>query len=270
MTLREGEGKTALVTGASAGIGEAFAKELASRGFDLVITARRLERLERLARALTGAHGVRALPLAEDLADPEAPERLVRHAREAGFRVDVLVNNAGYGVPGTFATTTWQQQADFLQVLVTAGVHLTHLLLPGMLERRWGRIAAVASLAGLLPGTPGHTQYAAAKSFMIKFSESLAAELEGTGVTATAVCPGFTYSEFHDVTGTREAVSKMPGFLWMTSEEVAREGVDATLRGDVVWVNGGVNKGIAALGKLLPGPVARALIKRRASQFRKL
>jgi hypothetical protein len=127
----------------------------------------------------------------------------------------------------------------------------------------------VASLTGLLPGTPGHTQHAAAKSFMIAFMESLAAALEATGVTATAVCLWFTSSEFHDVNGTLEAVSELPFFSWMTSEQVAREGVDATLREDVVCVDGGVHRGIAVLGKLLPAPVARALIPRQASRSRK-
>lgn len=262
--------QTALITGASAGIGRAFAEELAQRGYALVLTARRVERLEELAHSLASRWGVATDVLPEDLSDPAAPQRLFNALGERGLQVDMLVNNAGYGVPGTYAKTTWKQQADFIQVLVTSVAHLTHLLLPGMLERDRGNIVNVASLAGLLPGAPGNTLYGAAKAFCIKLSESLALELVGTGVKVTAVCPGFTLSEFHDVTGVRERVSKMPGFMWMDADRVAREGVEAALRGDVVWVNGPVNKLIASMIKVLPGAAAREVMRRRARDFREL
>ena len=265
----EGRGRTALVTGASAGIGEAFARELARHGFDLVLTARRRDRLDALAAELEAKYGVRTLCVVEDLADPGAPPRLIGQVHAAGMEVDFLVNNAGYGVAGTFVETSWREQSDFIQVLVTSCAHLTHLVLPRMRERGFGRIANVASLAGLLPGTVGHTLYAAAKSFMIKSSQSIALEMRGTGVTATAVCPGFTYSEFHDVIGIRAQVSKLPSFMWMTSEDVAADGYAATMRGDIVWVNGPVNKGIAALGKLLPEAVALKVMEKRSGSFRK-
>jgi short-subunit dehydrogenase len=268
MTM-EGRGKTALVTGASAGIGEAFARELASHGFDLVLTARRRERLEALAAELEKKHGVRTLCVSEDLSDPQAPERLVAAIHAAGMRVDFLLNNAGYGVPGTFADTTWKEQSDFIQVLVTSGVHLAHLVLPGMIERGFGRIVNVASVAGLLPGTAGHTLYAASKSFMIKFSQSVALEHRGTGVSATAVCPGFTLSEFHDVVGNRSQVSKLPSFLWMTSADVASEGYAAAMRGDVVCVNGAVNRGLTTLTKLIPDRLALRIVASRSGMFRK-
>jgi short-subunit dehydrogenase len=178
------------------------------------------------------------------------------------------VNNAGYGLPDPFVRTTWEQQAALLQVLVTAGAHLAHLVLPGMLERGYGRIVNVMSLAGLLPGAPGSTLYAGAKAFGIKFSESLAAELQGSGVAVTAVCPGFTFSEFHDVNGTREKVQKMPSYLWMDSDEVAREGTEAALRGDVVCVTGRLNATIASLAKVLPASFVRDVVRRRAKSFR--
>lgn len=262
--------RTALVTGASAGIGKAFAHQLAERGFDLVITARRRERLVELAGEIASRSGARVEVVAADLADPAAPQAIFDQLAREGIAVDLLVNNAGYGVNGKYASSSWQAQADFLQVLVTAVAHLTHLFLPGMLQRDHGHIVNVASLAGLIYGAPGNTLYGAAKAFVIKFTESLSLELVGTGVRATAVCPGFTLSEFHDVTGTRDRVSSLPSAMWMDAETVARQGIEAALDGKVVYVNGGVNKLIATAMRHLPDRVARGLIARQAKSFREV
>jgi short-subunit dehydrogenase len=267
---REGSGRLALVTGASAGIGQAFAEILAEHGFDLVLTARRAERLHTLARDLAARHQVVAHVVVEDLADPAASQRLVEELSQRGLRVDVLVNNAGYGVPGGYQSTTWPQQDAFLQVMVVALSELTHRLLPGMIERRWGRIINVASLAGLLPGVAGHTLYAASKAFVVKFSESLAPEVRDHGVHVTALCPGMTLSEFHDVTGTRRQVSQLPRFLWLDAATVARQGYDAVMRGDVVYVNGRLNRAMALAAKMLPRRIAGGLLQRNARKFRKV
>ena len=141
--------RLALVTGASAGIGAALARSLAARGYDLALTARRQERLDALADELRLRFGAGSLVIPEDLADPAAPARLLAAVEAAGRDIDVLVNNAGYGLPGVFVETGWQEQADFLQVMLHAPTELTHRLLPGMTERRFGRILNVASLAGL-------------------------------------------------------------------------------------------------------------------------
>ena len=143
----------------------------------------------------------------------------------------MLVNNAGYGLPGRFDRPAWTEHEAFLRVMVTAVCELTYRLLPGMVERRWGRIINVASLAGHLPAPAGHTLYAASKAFLIRFSEALAAERAQHGVLTTAVCPGFTLSEFHDVTGTRAQVSRMPKLLWMDAATVAEQGYAAVMRG---------------------------------------
>ncbi len=267
---QEGTGRTALVTGASAGIGKAFAELLAERGFDLVITARRADRLEALAAALAAAHGIRAVALPADLADPAAPAGLCAAVHARGIAVDLLVNNAGYGVPGKYVRTSWQQQADFLQVLVTAVAELTHRLLPPMIERRWGRVVQVASLAALVPAAPGHTLYAASKAFLLKFTEALAPEVAPHGVHVTALCPGFTYTEFHDVTGTRGQVSTMPRWAWQDAREVVQAGYDAVMAGRSVVVPGRVNRTLAFGAKHLPGAVARAAVRRSASRFRKV
>ena len=262
--------RRALVTGASSGIGLAFARVLAEHGHDLVLTARRQERLESLAADLRGAFGVDVVVIADDLADAESPARLVSAIAQRTLSIDVLVNNAGFGVPGSYANTSWRQQGDFLQVLVVAVAELTHRLLPGMVERRWGRIINVASLAGLMPGVAGHTLYAASKSFLISFSESLARETAAHGINVTATCPGFTFSEFHDVTGTRAQMNRMPRFMWLDAESVARGAYDAVSAGVTVYVPGRVNRSIAALGRVLPRRVVSALMQRNARNFRRV
>ncbi|MGN6312249.1 MAG: SDR family NAD(P)-dependent oxidoreductase [Rhodanobacteraceae bacterium] len=258
----------ALVTGASAGIGAAFARELAVRGCNLVLTARRGDRLQALANELRMKYDVDAQVLVADLAQPDACEKIAAALAQRGLRVDILVNNAGYGVPGSFTDSEWRTHEDFIRVLMIAPTELSHRLLPAMRERGYGCIINVASLAGLVPGTPGHTLYAAAKAYLISFSQSLGLENRSHGVNVCALCPGFTYSEFHDVTGAREKVSKMPGWMWMDADRVVREGLDATARGSIVYVPGRVNRAIRRVFKLLPDKLALKLIARRAKHFR--
>ena len=203
-----------------------------------------------------------------DLADRDAPGRLVAAIDAADLRADVLINNAGYGVAGEFLDYPWQRHADFIQVMLTAVAHTSHLVLPGMVERGFGRIVNVASLAGLLTGSKGHTLYAAAKAFVLKMSESLALELHGTGVHVTACCPGFTRSEFHDVVGNRQQVSKLPRFMWMDAPTVARETLDAVERGQVVFVPGHANRAVANLARLVPESLALGVSFRLSERLR--
>ncbi|MFN7180791.1 SDR family NAD(P)-dependent oxidoreductase [Hyphomonas sp.] len=262
-----------LITGASAGIGAEFARQYAALGWNLALTARRADRLETLAAELTAAHGIEAHVFAGDLADPAAPARLVAALDGKGLEVDALVNNAGYGLPGTFFSTRWEDQAAFLQVLYTAPVELTHRLLPGMAARGFGRIINVASLAGYAAGSAGHTLYASVKAGLIKFSESIEAECNALGHTdihCTALCPGFTWSEFHDVNGTRETTNKMPKWLWMDAAPVVQAGIDAVNRGKPVVVPGAANKTLATLTRILPEPWGRAMVRAQSSRYRKL
>jgi len=260
-----------LITGASAGIGAAFARAYASRGWDVALTARRVERLEGLAAELRERHHVEAYAIAADLADPAAPDALVAALQQqAGRSPDGLVNNAGYGLPGAYAKTRWEDQAAFIQVLATAPAALTHKLLPSMVERGFGRIIQVASLAGIMPGAAGHTLYAPVKAFLIKFAQSLNLECAGTGVHVSALCPGFTYSEFHDVNGTRSSVSTMPAWMWAKAEPVVEEAIAAVERNQAVFVPGGVNKILATLGRVLPDPLAEALVKSNMNKFRRM
>ena len=261
--------KLCLITGASAGIGAALAREFAAHGWDLALTARRKDRLEDLAEELKARYGVDSLIIAVDLAKKTAPKAIMKAISDAGREVDGLVNNAGYGLPGAFNTPSWKDHEQFLQVMLTAPLELCYLVLPGMRERKFGRIINVASLAGHLPGSMGHTLYGADKSFLIKFSESLHLENRSHGVHISALCPGFTYSEFHDVNDTRPMVSKMPGYMWQTAEEVARTGYQAVERNNPVYIPGTFNKFISTLVKLLPAAMGRAMMSKQSKKFRK-
>ena len=262
--------RRALVTGASSGIGMAFARVLAQHGYHLVLTARRVDRLDALAGDLRSQYRIDAQVLGEDLADAGACARIAAALAERSMHIDLLVNNAGFGVPGSYASTTWPQQQQFLQVLVTAVAEMSHRLLPAMIDRRWGRIINVASVAGMLPAVAGHTLYAASKAFVIKFSESLALETVRYGIHVTAACPGFTLSEFHDVTGTREQVSKMPKFMWLDADFVARASYDAVMAGTAVFVPGRVYRTMTTLARVLPQSVVWGVMNRNAKRFRRV
>jgi short-subunit dehydrogenase len=261
--------RTALITGASSGIGAAFAEVFAAEGFDLVITARREDRLRALAASLEKRHGARVHVAVGDLSEVDAAARLCEHLVAGGLVIDALVNNAGYGVPGAYLASDWERHRASLQVMVVGLAELTHRLLPGMVERGYGRIVNVASLAALVPSPAGHTLYAASKAFVVKFSEALANEVRAAGVHVTALCPGFTLSEFHDVTGTRATVRRLPGWLWMDAESVARQGFDAVMAGTPVHITGRVNRTIALLARYLPQPILVALGRRTARRYRK-
>jgi len=258
----------ALVTGASAGIGAEFARQLAARGCDLVLTARRVDRLEALARELHAQYGINADVIVDDLADAAAPARIAAAATRTGRAIDILVNNAGYGVPGRYDKVDWATHARFMQVLVTAPLQLCHLLLPAMRDRGYGRIVNVASLAGLVPATPGNTLYGPAKAFLMRVSQALALENRAHGIHVCALCPGFTRSEFHDVSHARGLVSKLPGWMWSDASDVVRQGLDAVERGRVVCVPGRVNRVLKTLMDVLPDRTALGLVARRARHFR--
>jgi len=267
--MREGEGKTALVTGASAGIGRAFAELLAAKGYGLVLTARRQDRLDELAHQLTAQHGVPTHVIVADLAEPDASSRIVEAVTAKGLHIDFLINNAGYGVPGTYLKVPWSEHQRFIQIMMTAVCELTYRLLPPMRERGWGRVINVGSVAGMVPAPAGHTLYAASKAFVLRFSEALAAENAPKGVNVTAVCPGFTYSEFHDVLGTREKMNSLPAMLWLNADDVVREGYDAVMRGDSVVVNGRIYRWLIWLIGVVPGGVVRAVSAGAGRRYRK-
>jgi short-subunit dehydrogenase len=257
-----------LITGASSGIGAEFARQLAALDHDLVLTARRVERMDALAVELQATHGIDVTVLTHDLSDPATPKALCDELARRGLQVDWLINNAGYGVPGTFIVNDWKTHADSLQVLLSAPSELIWRLLPGMRERGHGRIINVASLAGHVPAPAGHTLYAASKAYLIKFSQSLALENQAAGVHVSALCPGFTWSEFHDITGTRDKMDKLPGFMWLTAEQVVQQGIAAVERGDAVYIPGRVNRTIKRVIQLIPDRIAMWLSARESRRYR--
>lgn len=255
MSARE----TALVTGASSGIGRLLAETLAGRGFDLIAVARREPELDALAERCRSAHGstVRVLPM--DLLAPDAAHELAARTEAEGLRIDVLVNNAGRMDLGRFAEIPVEDHERLLQLNVVVLSALTRRLLPGMVERGRGRILNVASTSSFQP-VPGLALYAASKAFVLSLSESLSEELVGTGVTVTALCPGFTRTDMFD-RARREhaAVRRIPGFLVSDAESVAREGVDACLAGRPVVVPGLANRLGTSLVQLQPRWLVRAV-----------
>jgi short-subunit dehydrogenase len=256
-------GRLALITGASAGIGAAFARIYATHGYDIAITARREDRLRSLADEIRLASGVEVLVVPADLADPAAPAALVADVAAHGRTIDALVNNAGYGLVGAYADSRWEDQAALLQVMVTSVCELTHRVLPDMIAQRFGRVVNVASLAGLVPGAPGTGLYGPVKSFLVSFSQTLHLDHAQSGVHVSALCPGFTWSEFHDVNNTREMVNGTPAWLWMGADEVAASGYEAAEANRPICVPGAPNKAIAALGHILPDEWAMAIMGQR-------
>jgi short-subunit dehydrogenase len=271
LTLSTDPSPWALVTGASAGIGAEFCRQLARQGYHLALVARRADRLHALASELREAYGTATLVIPADLSDPGASREIFRQLQKTGVVVEFLVNNAGYGLPGRFTVPGWKEHADFLQVMVGTVCELTWRLLPGMHELGRGFVINVASVAGLIPSSEGHTLYGASKSFLVHFSESLALENRYHGIKVSALCPGFTYSEFHDVTGTRNMVSQLPSFMWLSAEEVVRYGIESVTRRRprVIAVPGLAYRILVGLNRYVPG-FGKLSVKRMSRRFRKL
>lgn len=255
-----------LITGASAGLGAALAREYAARDWDLILVARRKERLQALAAELKAAHNTDSQIIAADLFSETAVDELM--AALGGVQVDGLINNAGYGHPGTFLASSWEDHRRFNHLMSVVPVQLTRALLPGMVERGFGRIMQVASLAGHMPGSKGHTLYAAVKAYLIKFSESLNAEMAQTGVHVSALCPGFVLTEFHDVNGTREGINSLPGFMVMKADDCARLAADALEDNRAVFISGRVNRFLARLNRWAPW-LGRKVMNSGSGKYRK-
>jgi short-subunit dehydrogenase len=250
------EPRWTLITGASSGIGAELARVFAARGYPLVLTARRLGRLEALAREIQAAHGVRVEIIPQDLEDRRAPQALHDRLRERSIAVHTLVNNAGFGLRGYFAALPYERQIAMLDLNVTALTALCRLMLPGMIERRRGGILNVASIASFQAG-PYMATYYATKAFVLSLSEALHDEAKPHGVTVSALCPGPTESEFGETAGHREPrlLKSQP----MPAAEVARLGVEGYEAGQAIIVPGAANRVGALAAKFLPRATARRI-----------
>src|SRR3954452_13662499 len=245
---------TALVTGASSGIGEAMARQLAERGHGVTLVARSEDRLRTLAGELSGAHGVRAEAVACDVTDPAARDGLEAEVARLGLRVDVLLNNAGFGTYKPFAETPRERVLEEVRVNTEAVADLTSRWLPGMVERGAGAVLITASTAGFQP-LPGNAVYSAGKSFALTFAEAIGHEVKGRGVTVTALCPGPVKTGFQAASGAHDSAAGLPKPLWRTPAQVAAAGIDGLARGRRVVGPGCPTGVLATSGRLSPRPI---------------
>jgi len=239
---------TALVTGASSGLGAEFARQLAARGADVVLVGRDREALERVAEEVRREHGIRADVLVADLLEPAALAAVEQRLADAGRPIDVLVNNAGFGLGLGFETVEIEAEVRHLRLHVEAAMRLVHAVLPVMLARKSGRIVNVASVAGFVPrGT-----YGAAKGWLISFSRWAAVAYRDRGVTVTAVCPGFVHTNFHERLGLTPGNEGVPSGMWLDAPTVVREGLRDAARGRAVSIPSVRYKALVAFSRILP------------------
>ena len=253
--------RTALITGASSGIGEDFAHVFASNGFDLVLVARREEKLNKLAEIARDRYKVQVTVIPCDLALADSIEGLVSSLKSQEIHIDVLVNNAGYAEQGKFTELSWQKHMAMQQVMLTGYLDLCYRLIPAMKDRSYGRIINVSSVGALTPPIKG-SLYVPIKSYVIDMTVALDYELKESGINCTVICPGFTRTEFQDTMGIKDSLQDIPNLMWQSSRVVAEEGFDAVMRGQVYKVNGLINRMLAGFLRLLPRSLFYALGRR--------
>lgn len=250
--------QTALVTGASGGIGYEFAKVLAENKYNLILTARSEDKLNQHKHDFEKKYQVQVSVIPGDLSIGQTPEKIFHRVNDLGLQTDVLINNAGFGDYGEFINTRWNRQAEMIELNVTSLTHLTRLFLPGMVERRRGKIVNVASTAAFIPG-PFMSVYYGSKAFVLSFSEAIANELKPTGVTVTCLCPGPTQSDFQSRAYIENA-KFIKGKKLPTSEEVARYGYAAMMKGKTVAVAGFNNKVLSMIPRFLPRDICANIV----------
>lgn len=249
--------KTALITGASAGLGVEFARQLAGAGIDLILVARRLKLLDEVAQALRDEYGIGVTTVAADLANPDAPRELYEFTQRAGQSVDYLINNAGSAGPHLLEEKAWAPQAKYLELMMLSVTHLCHHFIPPMRERGFGRVLNVSSFAGRLP-RPAGAHYGPSKAYLIALSEELNLILSGTGVHVSALCPGFTHTDFHRAGDLIEMKNAMPKFVWYEAETVVREGLHALEKAKPIIISGRLYRW---LDRLVQSPMLRPILK---------
>lgn len=229
--------RRALITGASAGLGKEFAQQLAASGKDLILVARRVAPMQALAEALEGTHGVKVDVIGKDLSHAAAPAQLHEELQRRGLEVDYLINNAGSAAPDLLEESDWSVAHGYMELMMTSVVAMCHLFIPAMRERGFGRVLNVASVAGMV-ATPGDYNYGPTKAYLIAFSRELAVALKADGINVTALCPGFTHTDFHASEKLTRMKRSLPKFIWYDADVVVREGLEAVAKGRAVYVSG--------------------------------
>jgi uncharacterized protein len=252
---------TALITGASSGIGMELARICAAHKINVVLVARNQDKLEALASQLRGSDGIAVLPIAADLSQSGSAKHIFDHCHGQGLVIDLLVNNAGFGDFAFFQDSTWEKQREMIQVNIMALTELTWLFLPGMITRKQGRIMNLASTAAFLPG-PGMSVYFATKAYVLSFSEAIANELKGTGVSVTALCPGPTQSGFQEAAAQQES-KLVKGKKLPSSRQVAEFGFRAMMKGKVVAIHGWKNELLISSIRISPRSLVSQVSRKR-------
>lgn len=248
--------RTALITGASAGLGSEFARQLAARGLNLILVARRREPMQALCDELVSAHGIEVQILEADLCEPSTPGALFDSVRQRQLEVDYLINNAGSYGPDLIGEADWQANRDYLELMMTSVAAMCHFFIPPMQERGFGRVLNVASIAGLITMS-GDYSYGPTKAYLVALSRGLAASLRNSGVHVTALCPGFTHTEFHASEKLTRMKQATPGFIWYDADVVVREGLAALDKGRDSYISGRLYR---FLVPLLRSPISRYLL----------
>jgi uncharacterized protein len=229
--------RMALITGASAGLGKEFARQLAAQNYDLILVARREQALQVVASEIESEYSVTAHIMAADLSDPAAAGEIAAAVESSQWCVDYLVNNAGIAGPDLLEGKDWHEQQKFFQLMMLSVAQLCHLFIPAMRERGFGRVINIGSVAGRI-ASAGGCNYGPSKAYLIALTEDLAKTLSGSGVNATALCPGYTHTDFHQTAGLQEMKDAMPAWLWYDASVVVREGMAAVEKGKPVYVSG--------------------------------
>ncbi|MDC1492766.1 SDR family NAD(P)-dependent oxidoreductase [Flavobacteriaceae bacterium] len=253
--------KYALVTGSSSGIGLEIAKILASKGYNIILTARRKERLINLSKSIISDFKVDCDFVSCDLSEKVAPDKIYEFCIKNKYEIEFLVNNAGYAIPSTFIETTMEDEEKFLRVLGISVIALTKLFLPAMIKNKNGRVMIISSVAAFAPPSSIQSLYGPIKTFMNRFSDSINSNYNKNGITSTAVCPGFTYTEFHTSSGVQKQMDSVPKFLKKSAKRVANEAVIDTLRGKSISIPTKTYKIFVFILKIVPIWVFSLLVR---------
>jgi short-subunit dehydrogenase len=249
----------ALITGASSGIGLEIANYLAGKGYNLILTARREDILDKASKNISEKHKVKVDFIASDLGDADAPNKIFNYCEDNNYEVDILVNNAGYGIPTSFHETSMEEEEKFIRVLGISVIAMTKIFLSGMIKRGQGRIMVVSSVAAFSPPSSIQPLYGPIKTFMNRFSDSINSNYNHKGITSTAVCPGFTVTGFHTASGVQDEMDRVPSFMKLSAKRVASEGVEATLSGKPLCIPSKTYRTLVFILKHIPASVLSLL-----------